>query len=175
MMVAAAMTSVNSAVQSFQSMPDPHSRLLAGEVYLWMTLREWAARQGPLNGSVKAGLSFIEHPSIAREPRFNVEYLGFGLINLAGQFQALALLSLQEGFVFSFKLPLRKLGGLELSGQRLIESAGVCDAGDALGDGMPLILLPELGEVGVRLVHGFGVAGLPGACRNLDQFTGLGF
>src|SRR5215467_12344921 len=103
MMVAAAMTRVNSAVQSFQSMPDPHLRLLAGEVLLIGDLRERAARQGPLNGSVKAGLSFIEHPSIAREPRFNIEYLGFGLINLAGQFQAFALLSLHECFVFSFK------------------------------------------------------------------------
>src|SRR5215469_11075301 len=36
---------------------------------------------------------------------------------------------------------------------------------------MPLILLPEIGELGVRLVHSLDVAGLPGVGRKLSQFT----
>src|SRR5262249_41682849 len=96
--------------------------------------REWAARQDPLNGSAKAGLSFVERPAIASKLRLNIGYLSLRLVELAGQFQALALLSLQEGFVFGFKLPLGKLRRLELCGQGLIERTRVCNTCRALGD-----------------------------------------
>src|SRR5215472_11331602 len=37
---------------------------------------------------------------------------------------------------------------------------------------MALVLLPEFSQLGVGAVHGFGVAGVFGACRNVYQFTG---
>src|SRR5215813_6473370 len=40
---------------------------------------------------------------------------------------------------------------------------------------MPLVLLPEIGELGVRLVHSLDVAGLPGVAQKLHQFTGSRF
>src|SRR5215813_3665936 len=108
-MAATARTNVNNAVQSVQSMLKPLTRNTQRHRHS----RERAAGQDPFNGSVKADLRFVECATIVRKLRFNVEYLGFGLVNLAGQLCALALLSFQEVFVLGLKLPLCKLRGLE--------------------------------------------------------------